>query len=115
DTAVDGIIIIDEHARIVMVNKACEKLFGYTAADLLGQSVTMIMPPTYAVEHDRFVAEYMRTGVRRVIGIGRDLQGQHRDGTVFPFNLLLGEVMTPEGRQFVGILRALRPRHDAEQ
>lgn len=110
DTAVDGIILIDEQARILVFNKACERLFGYTAAEVLGRNVKAIMPAEYSHQHDRFVADYIRTGVRKIIGIGREVKGQHRDGTVFPIELSVGEAHTAEGRQFIGILRDLRTR-----
>lgn len=115
DTAVDGIVVIDEQARILAFNKACETLFGYSAAEVLGQNVKTIMPPEFAANHDRQVADYIGTGVRKIIGIGREVRGRHRDGTEFPIELSVGEAITPEGRQFIGILRDLRPRKDAEQ
>lgn len=115
DTAVDGIIVIDEQARILMFNKACEQLFGYAAGEVLGHNVKIIMPSDYADHHDHYVQHYISSGVRKIIGIGRDVQGRHRDGSVFPIHLSVGEAVTPEGRQFIGILRDLRARHDAEQ
>jgi two-component system, LuxR family, sensor kinase FixL len=114
DTAVDGIILIDEQARILVFNKACERLFGYTAAEVLGRNVKTIMPAEYSHEHDRYVADYVRTGIRKIIGIGREVKGQHRDGTVFPIELSLGEADTSDGRQFIGILRDLRTRKSEE-
>jgi two-component system sensor kinase FixL len=115
DTAVDGIIVIDDRARILVFNRACERLFGYRAAEMIGQNVKAIMPTEYASQHDRYVADYIRTGVKKIIGIGREVEGQHRDGTVFPVELSVGEAHTPEGRQFIGIMRDLRPRREAEQ
>jgi len=115
DTAVDGIIVIDEQSNVLVFNKACEKLFGYRAEEILGRNITAIMPRDYAVAHDRYVSNYIRTGVKKIIGIGRDVTGRHRDGTVFPLELSVGEAITPDGRQFIGILRDLRPRRDAEQ
>jgi two-component system sensor kinase FixL len=114
DTAVDGIILIDEQARILVFNKACERLFGYTAGEVLGRNVKTLMPSDYSNEHDRYVADYVRTGVKKIIGIGREVRGQHRDGTVFPLELSVGEAQTAEGRQFIGILRDLRPRKSEE-
>ena len=115
DTAVDGIIVIDDRARILVFNKACERLFGHKAADMIGQNVKAIIPADYAAAHDHFVADYIRTGVKKIIGIGREVEGKHRDGTVFPIELSVGEASTPEGRQFIGIIRDLRPRREAEQ
>jgi two-component system sensor kinase FixL len=98
-----------------MFNKACERLFGYAAGEVLGHNVKIIMPSDYADHHDHYVRHYISSGVRKIIGIGRDVQGRHRDGSVFPIHLSVGEAVTPEGRQFIGILRDLRARHDTEQ
>ncbi len=115
DTAVDAIIIIDERARMLMYNKACEKLFGYSVDEALGQNVTLIMPDEFARHHDEFVADYLRTGRRKIIGTGREVKGKHRDGTVFPVNLSVGEARTSEGRQFIGIIHDLRQRYENEE
>ena len=115
NTAVDGIIVIDEHAHILVYNNACEKLFGYTAAEVLGQNVKVIMPRDYSDAHDRYMDNYKRTGHRKIIGIGREVRGRHKDGTEFPVELSVGEASTPDGRQFIGILRDLRSRKVAEQ
>jgi two-component system sensor kinase FixL len=115
DTAVDGIIVIDEQGRMLMYNKACERLFGYPAAEMLGRNVKAIMPPEYADEHDRYLQNYVGTGHRKIIGIGREVKGQHRDGTIIPVHLSVGEARTERGRQFIGILRDLRARNESEQ
>lgn len=115
DTAADGIVVIDETGRILSFNKSCEALFGYTAQEAIGQNVRLIMPPGYAGDHDKYISNYRRTGERRIIGIGREVAGQHADGTVFPVELSVGEAKTPAGRQFIGILRDLRPRKAVEQ
>ena len=115
NTAVDGIIVIDEKATVLVYNKACEVLFGYTAAEVIGENINKIMPVEFARDHDRYVRSYLETGVRRVIGIGREVRGQHRDGTIFPVELSVGEAFTPAGRQFIGILRDLRSRKAVEQ
>lgn len=114
NTAVDGIIVINAKCQILAFNKACEKLFGFCASELLGENVTRIMPFDYAHAHDRYVQNYLDTGQKKIIGIGREVQGQHKDGTVFPVELSVGEASTPEGRQFIGILRDLRPRKQIE-
>lgn len=115
DTAVDGIILADDEGRILVYNKACERLFGYTAAEVRGESIKLIMPPDYAGEHDRYMSNYMTTGHRKIIGIGREVRGRHKDGTVFPVELSVGEAYTPDGHQFIGIMRDLRPRKEAER
>lgn len=115
NTAVDGIILIDDSMRILVFNSACERLFGYEASDVIGSNVSMLMPADYAREHDGYVHHYMDTGERRIIGIGREVRGLHRDGTDFPIELSVGEALTPAGRQFVGIVRDLRPRKAVER
>lgn len=115
NTAVDGIVVIDETGRILMFNKACEALFGLPAAEVIGQNVSVIMPADYAAEHDRYLANYRNTGEKRIIGIGREVRGRHSDGTVFPVELSVGEAKTPAGRQFIGVIRDLRQRKATEE
>ena len=115
NTAVDGIIVIDEQARILLYNQACEKLFGYTPEEVAGQNVKMIMPRDYAQAHDGYMHNYMTTGHRKIIGIGREVRARHKNGTEFPVELSVGEASTPDGRQFIGLLRDLRSRKEAEQ
>lgn len=115
DTAVDAIIVTDEIGRVLVYNKACERLFGYAAAEMIGENVKAIMPEHYAAGHDDYVANYRRTGEAKIIGIGRRVEARHRDGTVFPVELSVGEAHTPEGRQFIGILRDDRPREAYER
>ena len=108
DTAVFPIIVIDEQARVLIYNKACETVFGYTAEEAIGRNVSMIMPRDEAARHDGYLEHYYQTGERRIIGIGRRVRGQHRDGSPIPVELAVGEAMTPAGRQFIGIMRDLR-------
>ena len=115
DTAAEGIIVIDERARVLMFNKACEWLFGYTAAEVLGTNVRTILPPENADRQDCYIWDFNRVGVREIAGAGQEVKGRHRDGTIFPVELSVGEAMTPDGRQFIGILRDLRARREAEQ
>jgi two-component system sensor kinase FixL len=115
DTAVDAIIIIDDRAHILVYNQACERLFGYKAAEAIGQNVRLIMPDDYARHHDRYLSDYASTGHRKIIGIGREVRAQHRDGTVFPVNLSVGEAITPAGPRYIGIIHDLRQRHENEE
>ncbi|MBN9669361.1 two-component system sensor histidine kinase NtrB [Roseibium aggregatum] len=114
DTAADGIVVINDRGQVLAFNKACERLFGYEAADLLGRDVSRIMPEGYAREHPGYLRNYLDTGERKIIGIGREVQARHKDGTVFPIELSVGEAATPCGRQFIGILRDLRSRKQIE-
>lgn len=115
DTAVDGIVVIDERGTILTFNKACERLFGYPAEEVVGRNVKCIMPSRYAKEHDGYLSHYRDTGERRIIGIGREVEGMHRDGSVMPVELSVGEAQTPDGRQFIGIIRDLRSRRATEE
>jgi PAS domain S-box-containing protein len=87
DTAVDGVILIDADGRVLMFNPACERLFGYPAPEVIGQNVKMLMPSTYRDQHDRYLDSYSRTGVKKIIGIGREVTGRRKDGTTFPMDL----------------------------
>lgn len=115
NTAVDGIVVIDERARVLVYNKACEQLFGYPAGEVIGRNISVLMPPEYSADHDAAVSHYQRTGEKRIIGIGREVRARHADGTVFPIELSVGEARTPEGPQYIGIMRDLRPRKAVEQ
>ncbi|HUA54211.1 MAG TPA: PAS domain S-box protein [Candidatus Sulfotelmatobacter sp.] len=114
DTAVDGIIIIDGTATVQVFNRACEALFGYRAAEVIGQNVKMLMPDPYHAEHDAYVANYRKTGVRKIIGIGREVVGLRKNGTTFPMELSVGEVVSGDAPVFVGIIRDITERKRAE-
>ena len=115
DTAVDGIIVISDSGRMLVFNKACEKLFGYPASEVLGENVNILMQSNYSDPHDEYIHSYLTTGHRKIIGIGRAVHGRHKDGSIFPLELSVGESATPDGRQFIGILRDLRPKVEAEE
>ncbi len=115
DTAVDGIVVMDDRGRIILYNKACETLFGYTADEVRGKNVKVLMPADYARAHDGYVSNYLSTGEKKIIGIGREVRARHRDGTEFPIELSVGEAKTPDGRQFIGIMRDIRSRKQVER
>lgn len=114
-TAVDGIITIDEQGRIESFNPAAERLFGYPAEAVLGQNIKMLMPAPYREEHDGYLARYRQTGEPHIIGIGRDVRGQRRDGTTFPMALAVSEVRLEDCRLFTGIVHDLSARVQAEE
>lgn len=114
-TAVDGVMIIDAKGTVQEYNPACERLFGYPADEVVGRNVKVLMPGPYREEHDQYLRRYRTTGVKRIIGIGREVEGRRKDGTTFPMELSVGEAR-PGGQQvFVGIIRDITARKAAEQ
>jgi len=115
DTAVDGILTIDEMGNILSANPAVERIFGYTAAELIGKNVKSLMPDPYRSEHDSYLANYRETGDPKIIGIGREVQGLRKDGTIFPIDLSVSETITPTERIFTGIVRDISERKASEE
>jgi two-component system, LuxR family, sensor kinase FixL len=113
-TAVDGIVVIERNGAIRSVNNATERLFGYAAAELIGRNVKILMPEPYAGEHDTYLANYLRTGQKKIIGIGREVVGRRKDGSVFPMDLSVGEARDGGEAIFVGIIRDITDRKAAE-
>lgn len=114
DAAADAIVTIDGKGRIGGFNRAAERIFGYNAAEVLGRNVAMLMPPPYRQEHDDYLARYLATGEARVIGIGREVQGRHKDGRVFPVELAVGEGNLAGQRLFAGVMRDITDRKRTE-
>jgi PAS domain S-box-containing protein len=115
DTAVDGIILIDASGSILTFNPACERLFGYEPAEVVGKNVKMLMPPVYADHHDTYLANYRRTGDPKIIGIGREVLAQRKDGSIFPIYLSVGEANQGDKSMFVGIISDLTERRQTEE
>ena len=107
ETTVDGIVTIDERAVIQSFNKAAERIFGYSAGEVVGRNVKVLIPSPHREHHDEFVGNYQRTGVRKIIGIGREVEGQRKDGRIFPLYLAVSEAWVGNQRFFTGILRDL--------
>lgn len=115
ETMVDGLIVIDTAGAIRYVNPGCEKLFQYSAGDLIGRNVSTLMPEPYAGAHDGYLARHRETRVKRIIGIGRELTGLKSTGEVFPMYLSVGEAETANGSIFVGIIYDLSDKKRAEE
>ncbi|MBI1206222.1 MAG: PAS domain S-box protein [Azospirillum sp.] len=113
--AVDGIVTIDEQGLIAGFNPAAERLFGYRSAEVVGRNVSMLMPEPYRSGHDGYLARYLAGGEARVIGIGREVIGQRKDGSTFPMELSVGESLSGRRRLFAGIVRDITERKRAEQ
>lgn len=114
DTLVDGLIIIDRTGRVQVYNRACEKLFGYQSAEVVGNNVKMLMPPDIEREHDQYLINYQTTGIRKIIGISREVVGQRKDGSTFPMHLAVGEATHLGEPIYVGIIRDLSERNQVE-
>ena len=105
DISPDAIICTDVSGKIRAANPAAERLFGYTRIELIGQNVKILMPVDFREQHDAHVARYVATGERRIIGRGRVVAGQHKDGSTFPAELFIGEASVNETCHFVGFVR----------
>ena len=115
ETAVDGVILIDEQGRILLFNPACEQLFGYRADEVMQQNVKMLMPPEYSGHHDGYIENFRRTRQAKIIGIGREVMGLRKDGSTFPMELSVGEARQDGESIFVGIVHDLTPRKMTER
>jgi PAS domain S-box-containing protein len=113
-SAVDAIISIDAAGTIESVNPATETLFGYLAGELVGQNVKMLMPAPYWSQHDSYIRQYRQTGQRKIIGIGREVVGQRKDGSTFPMHLSVSEYEIDGKRHFAGIVHDLTAQRQAE-
>ncbi len=115
DTIVDGVIVIDAEGIIQLFNPAAERLFGYSREEALGRNVKFLMPEPDRTSHDTYLANYLATGIKKIIGVGREVQGRRKDGSLFPMYLSIGEQKQGEQRMFVGIVHDLTRRKEAEE
>jgi two-component system sensor kinase FixL len=114
-TVPDAMIVIDEHGVIQSFSAASERQFGWIAAEVIGRNVSMLMPNPYRDAHDGYLERYLTTGERRIIGIGRVVVGERKDGSTFPMELSVGEMVSGERRYFTGFVRDLTERQAAER
>lgn len=115
ETTVDAIITIDNQGIVQTFNSAAEKIFGYRAEEVIGNNVKMLMPEPYRNEHDGYIGRYLKTGVPKIIGIGRQVIGLRKDGTEFPMDLAVSEVSLKDKRLFAGIVRDITERKRLEE
>ena len=114
DNIVDGIITINERGTIESFNPAARRIFGYLNDEVIGQNIKMLMPDPYHREHDGYLDNFIRTGEKKVIGVGREVIGLRKDGSQFPMELGISELSVDNARHFVGITRDITERHSAE-
>jgi PAS domain S-box-containing protein len=114
ETAVDGILVIDTSGTMLMVNPAVISLFGYTSDELLGYNISMLMPAPHRENHDGYLHNYLTTGVKKIIGIGREVEGLRKDGSRFPLRLAVSEIILDEKRYFTGIVQNITEMHNAQ-
>ena len=115
DTVPDAMIVIDREGRMRSFSAAAERQFGWTAAETMGQNVSMLMPEPYRSAHDGYLARYLKTGERRVIGVGRVVVGERKDGSTFPMELSVGEMKDVAHTYFIGFVRDLTDRENTER
>ncbi|CAA0103174.1 PAS domain-containing sensor histidine kinase [Zhongshania aliphaticivorans] len=115
DTIVDGVITISDHGLIETVNPAAENIFVYKKEELIGKNVSMLMPAPYQHEHDGYLRNYLNTGNKKIIGIGREVTGRRSDGSTFPLELAISEMEVNGQRMFTGIVRDISQRKDTEE
>jgi len=115
ETAVEGIITIDERGIIESVNTAAERIFGYSAKEIIGKNVSVLMPSPHREAHDGYLENYLRTGHAKIIGIGREVAGRRKDGTLFPMDLSVSEVKLAARRVFTGFIRDITERKQLER
>lgn len=113
-TVPDAMVVIDERGIVISFSSAAERLFGYAAAEVIGQNVKMLMPAHDAQLHDSYLQRYITTGERRIIGIGRIVVGRKADGSEFPMELAVGEALAEGHRIFTGFVRDLTQQRRAE-
>jgi two-component system sensor kinase FixL len=115
DAMIESLIVIDERGIIEQVNRATTRMFGYKPDELLGQNISMLMSGTDFARHDNYLNRYRKTGNKRIIGKGREVQALRKDGTQFPADIAVGEVKTTEYVRFVGLIRDLTTQRGVEE
>ncbi|MEQ8790517.1 MAG: PAS domain S-box protein [Pirellulaceae bacterium] len=115
ETAADAIITIDAQGLVISMNSAAERMFGYAPDEVIGRNISMLMPTPYRDEHDQYLRNYLASGVKKIIGIGREALAQRKDGGEFPIELAISEVRQGESRTFTGVVRDITARKESEE
>ena len=115
DTVPEAMVVIDERGMMQSFSVTAERLFGWSAAEVIGKNVSLLMPSPYRQEHDGYLQRYRKTGERRIIGIGRIVVGERKDGSTFPMELAVGEAKVGTERLFTGFVRDLTERRSQER
>ncbi len=115
ETVLDGIVTIDQTGEILMVNQATCALFGYQSSELIGQNIRILMPQPHRAKHDEYIARYIKTGEAKIIGIGRDVVGKHKQGREFPIRLSVSELAFGGKRYFTGVIHDLTAEKKAQE
>ena len=116
ETVPESLITIDERGIIESFSRSAEVLFGYSAEEVIGRNISLLMPEPYKSEHDSYLARYLATGEKKIIGVGRVVRAERKDGTIFPMELSVGEAALPNGRKlFTGFVRDLTAKERMEQ
>jgi diguanylate cyclase (GGDEF)-like protein/PAS domain S-box-containing protein len=115
DTVVDPIIVIDEHGVVETFNPAASRVFGFSPEEIVGRNISMLMPSPYREEHDLYLQRYLRTGAPQIIGRGREIVAQRKDGSLFPVELAVSEMMVENQRKFTGVVRDITQRRHTEE
>jgi PAS domain S-box-containing protein len=115
DNAIDGIITIDERDRIYSVNAAAMAIFGYSEVEMIGQNVNMLAAEPHRSAHDRYLANYITTNDAKIIGTGREVEGERANGKRFPMDLAVSEVFLDDERMFIGIIRDITERKEVDR
>jgi two-component system CheB/CheR fusion protein len=115
DTALDGIVAVNDQAIIDSFNPAAERIFGYRASDVVGQGMRLLMPPPSGDEHDHYIHDYLLAGQQTVIGVNREIVGRRKDGSLFPMELAIGEVQLDSRRLFTVTVRDITERRQLEK
>jgi two-component system sensor kinase FixL len=115
ETAIDGIITIDDRGLVESLNPAAQKLFGYELEEVIGKNISMLMPEPDRSRHDGYINRYQHTGEKRIIGLGREVRGLRKDGSMFPFRLAVSEVKYDERIIYTGFIHDLSKEKEAEQ